>query len=615
MNKRYSIAALIILSLMIFLSYMNVINAEFQFDDELVIVNSRIIKNPDRLSDINFLTSVVSGGRPVTDATFALNYYYGRLDPRGYHIVNIFLHICVSILVFFFVKKTLHLANSKDELSPDVAALAVSFLFALHPVNTQSVSYISQRAVLLCTFFYIIAVLLFIKSTEQTGFKKPVFYMAAIVVSILAMGSKTTAVSLPFMLLLYDYSFLKERSFSDRIRLSGPLIGTGIIFSLFFLFKLGNDQNVGFFIKEIDVLHYVLTQFRVILTYMRLLLLPVSQNLDYDYPLSRSIFEIPTLLSMISIFLLIGLAFVLRTKYKLISFGLFWFFVALSPESSFVPVADVIFEHRVYLPSIGFFLSCSLIAHNTSRLLFHKYDRRRRNRILAVIVISVLIALSVATHSRNEVWKSRLSLWSDVLAKSPGKTRAHYNLAHALRERGLHDDAVRELEETLQGRDDNSVKRADVYSELGVALFEMGRIDEAIAQYEKGLKLEPGNVKLLNNMSIALVDKGMPDYALTYAEMALKIQPLNGDIHNSIGEIYFKKGDYSTAAKYFIEAITINPDVPLRYWNTAICMEKLGNREEAYNYISLYLSLEKNEAERQEGLIYRENLKKSLEVK
>ncbi|MEW6108612.1 MAG: tetratricopeptide repeat protein [Nitrospirota bacterium] len=616
MKKNHIIISLIIMVSVTFMVYSGVINGEFQFDDEKGIVENIAIKEPGRSSYNGFFMSLLYSGRPVTDMTFALNYRFGRLDPMGYHLINILLHICVSVLVFLFIKKTIVLSCTRSPFTPGPIALTASFIFALHPLNTQAVSYISQRAEVLSALFYLSALLFLIKSVEQRLFLRKAFlYTVAVLSWILSTGAKMTAISLPFVMLVYDYYFLKERTFIDRIKLSGPLILGGIAFSAVYLFRLGASQEIGFSINDLSSSRYLLTQFKVIITYIRLLFLPVLQNLDYEYPVSRGLFEIRTALSMLAVSAIIGLAVILRHRSGLISFGVLWFFLTLAPTSSIIPVRDVIFEHRVYLPSIGLILSAAFILMNVSYLLLSKYGQKIRNAATAVVIVAVIAALAATTWKRNEVWKSRQALWSDVVSKSPGKSRAHFNLGHALLEKGLYAGAIRELETALKCRDDGSVDKADIYRELGAVLFRMGRIDEAITVYREGLSFSPAHTGLLNNFTIALLEKGGIDEAFVYADMALKTAPFNGDIHNSMGEIYFRKGEYSKAAGHFIKAIELNPDIPLRYWNAAISMEKLGNIREAYKYMNLYISIEKNEADRNEALIYMENLKNNLDRK
>ena len=611
MKKAQIITVILLISALTFLLYANVIHGEFQFDDDKGIADNIRIKDLGNFFKTTSPFSVLTSGRPVTDLTFALNYHFGRLDPIGYHIVNILLHIAVSILVYFFIKKTLLLSNFRHSFSPEKIALFISAVFAVHPINTQAVSYISQRAEVLSALFYLASLLLFIKAVEQKSFLRiSSFYLPAAAAFLLSLSSKTTAVSLPFVLLTYDYWFFPERSLNKRIKFYGPLIACVLVFSIFYISRLGMSQEIGFSIREITLSQYLLTQFRVILTYMKLLLVPVSQNLDYDYQISKSLFEVRTLLPAIFIFCLIALSFIFRKKHQLISFGILWFFLLLAPTSSVIPVTDVIYEHRVYLASIGFFLSICFSGLWLLEIAGKRYFNKTKNVIAVLIAVFLIASFSYATQRRNEVWKTRLGLWSDVAAKSSGKPRAHFNLGHALLEKGRYPEAIQEFNMTLKCDNDGSVNRADVLAQIGAALIQMNMLDDAISVFREGLKLSPAHLAILNNLTIALIEKDLTDQALLYAEMALMAYPSNGDINHTIGEIYLKKGAFSKARQYFIRAIEINPDVPSRYWNAAISLEKTGNIPEAMRYMEMYIALEQNKADRNEAITYLESLKK-----
>ena len=664
MEKTHVITVILIISALTFLLYANVINGEFQFDDDKGIADNIRIKNLGNFFKTPSLFSVLTSGRPVTDLTFALNYHFGRLNPTGYHIINILLHISVSILIYFFIRKTLTLSDFKHFLSPEEIALFISSVFAVHPINTQAVSYISQRAELLSALFYLASFMLFIKAIEQKSILNiSFFYLIAAAAFLLSVSSKTTAVSLPFVLFIYDYWFFSERSLYKRIKFYGPLIACVLVFISLYISGLGMSQEVGFSIREITPSQYLLTQFRVVLTYMRLLILPVSQNLDYQYQISKSLFEIKTLLPAIFIFCLITLTFIFRKKNSLLTFGILWFFLLLSPTSSVVPVVDVIYEHRVYLASLGFFLSICLFGiwlfETVGRKLFDKefinktpsplplptghagspsrgegcnispplrggdegegdlcdsdndhIFNKTKNVVAVFIAVALIASFSFATQKRNVVWKTRLALWSDVVSKSPGKPRAHYNLGHAFLEKGRYPEAIKELNMTLKCDNDGSINRADVFGQIGAALIKMNMLDDAISVFKDGPKLSPGHLAMLNNLSIALIEKGQAEQALPYAEMALMAYPSNGDINNTIGEIYLKKGEYSRATQYFIRAIEINPDVPSRYWYASISMEKAANIPEARRYMEMYIALEQNKADRNEAIKYLENLRK-----
>jgi len=637
MIKKYWVYVLLGGILMLtFLAYSNVLNGEFQFDDMMTIENNSNIKSIANMFNLKILLSYFSGGRPVTDFTFALNYYYGRLDVFSYHVVNIIIHLVVVVLVFLAAGKIFMLSDySRNEA--EIMGLIASAIFGFHPINTQAVSYISQRAESLSALFYLMSLLVFIRLMETDTGKKTrltpsltlpprgggkggglrlhatryTLYAVSIMFFLLALGSKLTAISLPAMLLLYQIYFLKERPFYKKLAYVLPFVIVVSLSGALFIASLGASQDIGFSIKGITFEQYFLTQLRVIITYMRLIIAPVNQNFDYDYTIYNSFFDLPVVLSFLFHISLIGLAIYLYRRSessdtRVISFGIVWFFITLMPTSSFVPVRDVIFEHRLYLPAIGMILSLVVAGKKILSLTSVRY----RTLVSAILIASVLSSLAIATYKRNYVWSSKITLLQDVVSKSPNKTRAHTALGDAFSAKGLYREAVDEYLKALNLRDDGRFERVKILNGLGTVYFRLGRIDEAIRIFkEEGISKNLFDKDLLNNMAIALMDRGRDDEALYYAKKALGGGTKGSEIYNTIGEIYLKKGDNKKAFEYFKEAIRINPDVPARYWNAALSLERLGRKCEAHSYWKQYIDIEKNESDRKEAIEHMQKLK------
>lgn len=365
MTKKHLIAAVIMIAAA-FAVYSNTFYASFHFDDIPNIVENPKIKNINNIPEM-----VTAGSRGVTMATFALNYYFGGLNVIGYHIVNISIHAINGVLVYFILYMTFNLPSLRETFGDKSYRLALyaSLLFLVHPIQTQSVTYIVQRLEILASLFYLLALFLFIKGAATEGMvKKAVFFGGVVVSYILGIYSKEIAVTLPAVILLYDYYFIADKdvkSVLKRAPVYAVLAVITVAFSLTTISHLGgfgdlSEQSAGFGVKTISPKEYLFTQFNVIWTYIRLLFLPINQNLDYDYPIAKTLFEFPTILSFIGIIALIATAFVFHSSNikvygaRLISFFILWFFIILLPTSSFIPILDVIFEHRIYLASVGF---------------------------------------------------------------------------------------------------------------------------------------------------------------------------------------------------------------------------------------------------------------------
>jgi len=381
---KYIIVSLLVIIILGTIIYSNTFDASWHFDDHTAILENYSIRNLEETA------LRIGASRWIGFTSFALNYHFGKLDVFGYHLVNIVIHLICAILVYSLVLLTLKTPYLKDSSISRYTAslsLASALIFVAHPIQTQAVTYIVQRFTSLATLFYLLSLVLFIKARLQNlrGAKfSPShlgFYLGSLLAAFLAMKTKEITITLPAIILLYEFCF-----FSPSLRaLARKLPYLTLLLLTFFIIPFSR-YGVGLFgisggtfigIAEVgDVIgdatqettaisraDYLLTQFNVITTYIRLLFFPVNQNLDYDYPVSRTLFEFPTFLSFLFLASVVAFGRWMFKKSRLISFGIFWFFITLSVESSIIPIRDVIFEHRVYLPSVGFVIFLTAAVH------------------------------------------------------------------------------------------------------------------------------------------------------------------------------------------------------------------------------------------------------------
>ena len=390
-NKRFHLIAGLLIGVLTLLVYSNTFYASFHFDDTPQIVENYKIRNLGNLPEI------IRGNRGISIATFALNYAIGGLNVVGYHIINLTIHVINGILIYFLIFLTL----SRIDLGTDFKsvpnkvrdrakkiAIYTALLFAVHPIQTQAVTYIVQRMEILASMFMLIGILFFIKGaeTEKTA-KRALFYGVVALSYLLGFYSKEIAITLPALILLYDYCFLANgdiKKIAGRLPLYLVLLAMLAFFATRTLTGLQETPggSAGFGVQSITAKEYLFTQFNVLAYYITLLLVPINQNLDYDFPISKGLFEIPLVkegtilnypippafVSLVILLAIIGFAVYLFTRHaehitrrsRSIAFFILWFFIILSPTSSFVPIIDVIFEHRLYLASAGFFFLFSL---------------------------------------------------------------------------------------------------------------------------------------------------------------------------------------------------------------------------------------------------------------
>jgi len=350
-----NIIAIIAIIAVNFIIYGHTLNSSFHFDDDGTITNNNLILNPKNV----FLKY---NERPIYNLSFAINYYFGKFNTFGYHMVNLLLHCLNGILVYFVVLFTLKLPvlNSSFKNREQKIAFFTALIFVAHPIRAESVIYLSSRSVALFSFFYLCCLLCFIFSQYKAHLKN-LFYFLAFISSLLALASKEAAVTLPFAIILFDFMLVSNLNFAEikkRWKFYALLFST-LLLSIYIVVYghitgvYGKTSAAGFGTPFVTPFNYLLTEFSVVLYYIILFLFPVNLNLDYDWHYAKSLFEFPTFFSFL---VLIGIVILVIKIFKskpLYAFWIIWYFLVLSPDSSIVPLKDVIFLHRAYLPSLG----------------------------------------------------------------------------------------------------------------------------------------------------------------------------------------------------------------------------------------------------------------------
>ena len=516
----------LIIALFSLAAYSNTFDVPFQYDDEKVIVKNPIV------TDIEYFTSpskaeAVGGhfgyhtfrSRYIGYLTFALNYKVHGLDVTGYHIVNLLIHITTALLLYWLVILSFNtpylLRSNIREYSRHIAFFS-ALLFVCHPIQTEAVTYIWQRVSSLTTMFYILSLCLYIKGRLSEKGNNYLLYILSIIIAILAMKTKQTALTLPVVIALYEFMFLEGRM-KKRVLYLIPFLLTMPIIPLTLIdigkpfgALIGDVSGATRDLTDMSRSTYLMNEFRILVTYLRLIFLPIGQNLDYDYPVADSFFSIGILSSFIFLLAIFGAGIYIFKLYRdshphtrLISFGIFWFFITLSVESSVIPIANMICEYRVYLPSAGVFILVTTVI-----FMFVKNAGNHRNNIgtaAAAILVVIAVVLTGTTYARNKVWKDSLSLWSDVINKSPGKARG--------------------------------------YNNVGMWYYERQERAQAIPYFLKVIEFNPFHHKALNNLGLSYMGEGRPDKAIEVISKAIKLKPINGMYHINLGIAYLQKGN------------------------------------------------------------------------
>ena len=355
--------AIILISCLGIIVYANTFYGPFHFDDTVFIISNFAIRNIHK--PLNIWQCFPC--RFVTLFSFAINYHFSKLNVFGYHLFNLMVHLCSAILVWRLVVLTLSTPAMRGDRiirHTNLIALLAGLVFVSHPVQTEAVTYIWQRAASLATLFYLASLCFYVKSRllQEDGLSPSLwknYYIDSLILAILAMLTKEIAITLPLMIVLYEFSFFNVKK-NFRWSYLVPFLLTIFIIPLTLLLTKARISQVIQGISQgpggVLPMHYFLTQFRVMVTYIRLAFLPLHQNLDYDYPVFKNIFAFPVLSSLSFLIIVLFWAKRVFSKYRLVAFSIFWFFLTLLPESSFFPQQDIIFEHRLYLPLVGYSL-------------------------------------------------------------------------------------------------------------------------------------------------------------------------------------------------------------------------------------------------------------------
>ena len=331
-------------------------------------------------------------------------------------------------------------------------------------------------------------------------------YLFSWFLGILAMLTKENTITLPLMIILCELCFFKTgRRIKWRYVLPFLVI-LPIIPILLFSTKSIISGDMGRLAASNAYLdpHYFLTQFRVMITYIRLLFIPVNQNLDYDYPLAKAFFDPPSLASLIALIFIVIAAFKLFKRYRLISFSIFWFLITILPESSLIHLKeDFIYEHWLYLPLFGYGLF--LVS-----ALYYLFGKNFLKTMVSVLLV-IAACYSILAYNRNLVWKDELTLWNDTVLKSPQKARP--------------------------------------YDSRGIAYAEKGNLDQAISDFTRAINIDPRGADAYNNRGGAYVRKGNLDQAISDCNKAIEINPKYADAYSNRGIVYFIKKEYDKSWK------------------------------------------------------------------
>ena len=488
----------------------------------------------------------LAGMRPVLMFSFWLNYQHTSVqDPFSYHVFNFLLHFANGVFIFLACRRLLNWANVVSARS-DLLSCFAAGLFLLHPGQTESVSYIASRSETLSVFFFLAAFVIFLYRPE--GGVRWLRAIATLILFALAVMTKEHTAILPVLLLLTDCFWSPQVSVASvrrNWRLYVPLLVSGVL-ALGFVWRVLNRpgaNSAGFQLSSFTWYQYFFTQCRGIWSYVRLFLFPFGQNLDRDFPISRSIMEPSVIFGLAALVVVTAGAWIWRKRFPLAAYGWFAFLVLIAPTSSVVPILDPFAERRLYLPFIGLLLVI---------LEFLRRWNPSRNEMIGVLGV-VLLLEGAATYRRNELWGNKIAMWQDTVQKSPRKFRPRFQLAYAY--------------------------------------YLAGRCKESAREFQYAAAMESPRIDLLVDWALAYDCAGNWQAAVEELRHAASIQE-TAYVYQLMGNEYGKLGRHPDALDALDTSLRIDPNQWETYYLRANVYQEVGNKLQAVDDLRHALALD-----------------------
>jgi len=551
-------------------AYANSFHGPFVFDDVPTIRDNPAIRG--FASAWRGAEGLTTSGRPIVGLSLAFNYALGGSQVAGYHALNLAIHLCAALALFGIIRRT---PMPKSQLTPLLVGFSAALLWALHPVQTESVTYIVQRAESLVGLFYLVTLYAFIRYAQCPSHGpgrggRALWAAVAFGACAAGMASKEVMVSAPLIVLLYDRTFVSgdfKRSWRQHRALHLGLGSTWLILGVLALATGGRGRTAGFN-SGVEWWRYALAQFPAIAHYLRLSIWP--HPLIFNYGRTLALDPVSTALSAALVTcLLVGTLVALRRAAPVGFLGA-CFFLILAPSSSVVPVAtEVMAEHRMYLPLAAVIVLLVCACRNVPRGAF-----------LAGTVTLAAVYAGV-TGRRNQVYQSDLLLWSDTALRRPGNADAHFNLGHVLADEGRTEEAETQYAEAVR----LEPAFAQAQTNLADAQDRLGRSEAALAHFETAVRLRPDLVEAQNDLGNLLLRQGRTADAIAHYRTALHWQPGTAMTHCNLGLALTQAGQLDEAAQELRIALRLKPDFPEAYFNLGNVRAETGdNRDAAFCY-------------------------------
>ncbi|MCK9431450.1 MAG: tetratricopeptide repeat protein [Candidatus Omnitrophica bacterium] len=550
-----------------FTIYFNSLRGGFIWDDAGLVRDNLYLRSWSNLGSIftgNIWAGIGEGSmvyRPLQVFTYLIDYSLWGLNPFGYHLTNLILHILAALTVYRFVKEL---------FCRRTLALFAGILFLAHPAQVEAVSYISGRADSLAAIFLLWSFIFYIRSLKKNN----IFFPLAMSLSfILALLSRENAIILPALLLLYHYAF-KER-FRFKAYLPCLAIGAVYIFSRF-IFMASVFYDVP---AQSTLIQRLPGFFVAFANYLRILFLPFDLHMEYGNFLFG--FRNPGAIAGAAlIFILVFAAVRIRDSSRLACFSILWFLVTLFPVSNLYPINSYMAEHWLYLPLIGFAMVVGRI--------FEVYYRRHKAKALPLFLFACLASgYGYLTFRQNDYWNSGISFFRRTLKYAPRSTKVYYNLGNLLSDAGDSAGGIKMYQEAIR----INPRYAEAYNNIGSVYISLGKNREGEGYCLKALEINPLLPSAYYNLSNAYYNLGLKEKALEAAEEAVRLNPFYPEAYNNLAAGYAEKGEIARAVGLWEKCVKLDPDFTAAHFNLAVFYFNLKQYEAAVMHADKVIAL------------------------
>lgn len=566
-GKKIFILALLGVVLITAIVLSPVLTNRFVWDDfEYIVRNETLSKKlPEAIKFYFGQNYFVGNYHPLTMIGFSMEYHHAKLNPEFYHKVNWIIHLLNVVLVFWFI----YLLSNKRVL----VAAAVALLFGIHPMHVESVAWISELKDVLFAFFYLLALIVYLKFHESSGVRKFLWYSLCFIFFVCSLLSKPAAVSFPLTMLVLDY-FLGRKFKLSVVAEKIPYFIGSVIIGLITIKAQDTAVNT---LEQFSILERFLLSSYAFLFYLYKLLIPINLSVFHPFP-ARMDGQFP-MIFLISPILVVALAF-LFVKYfrnnKWIVFGMLFFMVNIVLVLQFITVGMTVTSERyTYLPYLGLFF---IIAMWLSEYLDKKTTSTSTRFIVVGTLIILLVAFAVTSYSRAKVWKSNKTLWNDAAKKYPKCAIAHYNIGAYYFKEEINDAlALNSFNNTLK-YDPGYIK---ALVNRGILYTRMKEYAKAETDFNRAIELDPTFAETYKNFGVLHNFIGNYEKAISDYTSYLKLEPLNHDIYFGRGMTYYQLKQYQNAADDFSKAIDLESGKSQYWLLKAMSLQALGQKEEA----------------------------------